>query len=66
MSTFLTYYVDIAIFVLLWVVAFWFQRSGVIKLRDIDLSEMADVEREKAEILVSPVRNLPWWRKWII
>ncbi|KAJ4401143.1 hypothetical protein N0V91_008165 [Didymella pomorum] len=65
-STFLTYYVDIAIFIFLWVVAFFFSRSGIVALQDVDLSEIADVEHEKAEILHSADQNLSWWRKWII
>ena len=50
MSTFLTYYIDIAIFIFLWAVAFFFSRSGIIALQDIDLSEIEDVDNEKAEI----------------
>lgn len=65
-STFLTYYVDIAIFVFLWLVAFFFSRSGVIALQDVDLSEIADVDHEKAGILHSADQNISWWRKWII
>lgn len=67
MSTFLTYYVDIAIFIFLWLVAFFFfSRSGFIALQDVDLSEIADVDHEKAEILHLTDQNLLWWRKWVI
>ena len=65
-STFLTYYVDIAIFALLWVVAFIFLRSGIVALQDVDLSEIQDVDHEKADILNSVDSNLPWWRKWVL
>jgi amino acid transporter len=65
-STFLTYYVDIAIFALLWVVAFFFSRSGIVALQDVDLSEIEDVDREKTDILNSVESNLPWWRKWVV
>ena len=65
-STFLTYYVDIAIFIFLWVIAFFFSRSGIVALQDVDLSEIADVDHEKAAILHSVDHNLSWWRKWII
>ena len=65
-STFLTYYVDIAIFALLWVVAFLFSRSGIVALQDVDLSEIQDVDREKTDILHSVDSDLPWWRKWIV
>lgn len=66
MSTFLTYYVDIAIFILLWVIAFFFSRSGIVALHDVDLSEIGDVDHEKTEILQSADQHLSWWRKWII
>lgn len=65
-STFLTYYVDIAIFAFLWVVAFFFSRSGIVALQDVDLSEIQDVDREKTDILNSIESNLPWWRKWVV
>lgn len=65
-GTFLTYYVDIAIFIFLWVAGFCYARSGIIALQDVDLSEIADVDREKAEILHSVEENLLWWRKWVI
>jgi amino acid transporter len=65
-STFLTYYVDIAIFVLLWIVAFFFSKSGIVALQDVDLSEIQDVDREKTDLLSSIESNLPWWRKWVV
>jgi amino acid transporter len=65
-ATFLTYYVDIAIFILLWIAGFSYARGGIIALRDVDLSEIADVDHEKAEILKSAEQNLSWWRKWVI
>ncbi|KAI4644383.1 hypothetical protein J4E93_006284 [Alternaria ventricosa] len=65
-GTFLTYYVDIAIFIFLWVAGFCYARSGIIALQDVDLSEIADVDHDKAEILVSVEQNLSWWRKWVI
>ncbi|KAF3045366.1 hypothetical protein E8E11_009198 [Didymella keratinophila] len=65
-STFLTYYVDIVIFIFLWIVAFFFSRTGIFALQDVDLSEIADVDHEKTEILHSADQNLSWWRKWII
>ena len=66
MSTFLTYYVDIAIFVFLYIDAFFFSRSGIVALEDVDLSEIAAVDHEKTGILHSADQNLSWWRKWII
>jgi amino acid transporter len=65
-GTFLTYYIDIAIFILLWVAGFCYARSGIIALQDVDLSEIADVDYEKAQILNSAEQNLSWWRKWIV
>jgi amino acid transporter len=65
-GTFLTYYIDIAIFILLWVARFCYARSGIIALQDVDLSEIADVDYEKAQILNSAEQNLSWWRKWIV
>jgi len=65
-GTFLTYYVDIAIFIFLWVAGFCYARSGIIALQDVDLSEIADVDHDKAEILVSVEQTLSWWRKWVI
>ncbi|RYN27113.1 Arginine permease [Alternaria tenuissima] len=65
-GTFLTYYIDIAIFIFLWVAGFCYARSGIIALQDVDLSEIADVDHEKAQILNSAEQNLSWWRKWIV
>jgi amino acid transporter len=65
-GTFLTYYIDIAIFIFLWVAGFCYARSGIIALQDVDLSEIADVDYEKAQILNSAEQNLSWWRKWIV
>jgi amino acid transporter len=65
-GTFLTYYIDIAIFIFLWVAGFCYARSGIIALQDVDLSEIADVDYEKAQILNSVEQNLSWWRKWIV
>jgi amino acid transporter len=65
-ATFLTYYIDIAIFIFLWIVGFCYARSGIIALQNVDLSEIVDVDHEKAEILKSAEQNLSWWRKWII
>ena len=57
---------DIAIFALLWVVAFIFSRSGFVALQDVDLSEIEDVDHEKTDILNSVESNLSWWRKWVL
>lgn len=65
-TTFLIYYIDIAIFIFLWGVASLFTRSGVVALEDVDLSEIADVDHEKAKNLHSADQDLSWWRKWII
>jgi amino acid transporter len=65
-ATFLTYYIDIAIFVFLWIAGFCYVRSGIIALQDVDLSEIVDVDHEKAAILDSKEENLSWWRKWIV
>ena len=65
-GTFLTYYIDIAIFAFLWVAGFCCARSGIIALQDVDLSEIADVDHEKAQILKSVEQNISWWRKWIV
>lgn len=65
-GTFLTYYIDIAIFIFLWVAGFCYARSGIIALQDVDLSEIADVDHEKTQILNSAEQNLSWWRKWIV
>lgn len=65
-GTFLTYYIDIAIFIFLWVAGFCYARSGIIALQDVDLSEIADVDHEKAQISNSAEQNLSWWRKWIV
>ncbi|KNG44681.1 amino acid permease [Stemphylium lycopersici] len=65
-SSFLTYYIDIAIFIFLWIAGFCYARSGIIALKDVDLSEIAEVDHEKAEILKSAEQNLSWWRKWIL
>ncbi|USP82159.1 hypothetical protein yc1106_09433 [Curvularia clavata] len=64
-GTFLTYYIDIAIFVFLWVAGFCYARSGIIALQDVDLSEITDVDHDKTLILNSTEQNLCWWRKWI-
>jgi amino acid transporter len=65
-ATFLTYYIDIAIFIFLWIAGFCYARSGIIALQDVDLSEIVDVDHEKAAILDSKEQNLSWWRKWIV
>jgi amino acid transporter len=65
-STFLTYYIDIAIFIFVWVIAFCFSRSGIIALHDIDLSEIHDVDREKVKISALPGGNVSWWHKWVV
>jgi amino acid transporter len=65
-GTFLTYYIDIAIFIFLWAAGVCYARSGIIALQDVDLSEITDVDHEKAEIVHSVEQNLSWWRRWII
>jgi amino acid transporter len=65
-AAFLTYYVDIVIFIFLWTAGFCCARSGIIALQDVDLSDIADVDHEKEEISNSAEQNLSWWRKWVV
>ncbi|KAI1621839.1 amino acid permease [Exophiala viscosa] len=64
-SAFITYYIDIAIFIFLWAVAWLFYRTKPLKLSQIDLSEIEQIEREKE--LEQVERDLrSWWRLYII
>ncbi|KAL6250486.1 hypothetical protein RBB50_002788 [Rhinocladiella similis] len=59
-DSFLVSYIGIPIFLFLWACAFLFFRSGIIPLREIDLSEIEIIEREKE--LRPAEKKLPWYR----
>ncbi|KAK4494375.1 hypothetical protein PRZ48_014673 [Zasmidium cellare] len=67
-SSFLTYYIDIAIFIGLWALAWAVFRTKFISLKEMDLSEIYLIEYEKEQEpdkqLTEP--RMAWWRRWII
>ncbi|KAE9968107.1 hypothetical protein BLS_006015 [Venturia inaequalis] len=68
-STFLTYYIDIAIFIFLWAASWVFLRGKMVALRDMDFSEMCIIEqmaREEKEFDAVDSERLAWWRRWLI
>lgn len=67
-STFLTYYIDIAIFIFLWAVAWMFTRSGFVSLEAMDLSEIVEVEAEMDAYRAREADKVAssWWRRWLI
>ncbi|KIV93012.1 hypothetical protein PV10_04257 [Exophiala mesophila] len=66
-SSFLTCYIDIAIFIFLWAVSWFYFRGGILKLSEVDLSEIhkIDVEKETLSLKKDPELS-SWWRKYII
>ncbi|KAI5358969.1 putative glycoside hydrolase, family 3, amino acid permease/ SLC12A domain-containing protein [Septoria linicola] len=69
-SSCLTYYIDIAIFISLWMVSLFFFRAKPVSLSDTDLSEIYLIEQERSEakqmaILEEGFRD-SWWRRWLI
>ncbi|KAF2206285.1 hypothetical protein CERZMDRAFT_115817 [Cercospora zeae-maydis SCOH1-5] len=68
-SSFLTSYIDIAIFIGLWLIAFVKFRDRPISLSAMDLSEIHLIEKEKLARQTSDmavVTPASWWRKWIV
>ncbi|KAF7197505.1 Proline-specific permease [Pseudocercospora fuligena] len=70
-SGFLTYYIDIAIFIFLWATAWIIFRAKLVSLFDMDLSEIHLIEREREdEKQATSMHSVPqlssWWRKWLI
>lgn len=68
MSTFLTYYIDIAIFAGLWLTSWAFMRDRPVSLAEMGLSEIHVIERENLERRVddgTDVKGRSWWRKML-
>ncbi|KAF2166032.1 hypothetical protein M409DRAFT_66925 [Zasmidium cellare ATCC 36951] len=67
-SSFLTYYIDIAIFIVLWALAWAVFRTKAVSLKEMDLSEIYVIEQEKEQEVDMSVGEprMAWWRKWII
>ncbi|CAK1367575.1 unnamed protein product [Cercospora beticola] len=68
-SSFLTYYIDIAIFIGLWLLALLVFRDGPISLSAMDLSEIHLIEREKLvqeSNAEDAVNSASWWRRWVV
>ncbi|EME81274.1 uncharacterized protein MYCFIDRAFT_140266 [Pseudocercospora fijiensis CIRAD86] len=70
-TAFLTYYIDIAIFIFLWACALLIFRAKPVSLHNMDLSEIHLIEREREdEKQAAGMHSVPqlssWWRKWLI
>ncbi|KAH8896908.1 hypothetical protein GQ53DRAFT_819159 [Thozetella sp. PMI_491] len=59
-NSFLTYYIGIPIFLVLWAISWFILRDRIISLRQIDLSEIEVIERERES--KPEEKKLPWYR----
>lgn len=64
--SFITFYIDIAIFIALWAAGFIFFRSKIVSTSEMDLSEIVVIDRER-EIIESVIKEEKGkWYKWIM
>ncbi|OKL59901.1 hypothetical protein UA08_04539 [Talaromyces atroroseus] len=59
-SSFLASYIGLPIFFAMWGIAWYFLRSGIIPLRELDFSELDQIEMEKE--LAPEEKKLRWYR----
>ena len=51
----------------LWAVSWFYFRGGILKLSEVDLSEIHKIDVEKETLLLKKDPELSsWWRKYII
>ncbi|CAO2658293.1 Nn.00g060160.m01.CDS01 [Neocucurbitaria sp. VM-36] len=68
-SSFLTYYIDIAIFIFLWSVSWLCFKENPVSLKNMDLLEIHLIEQESEEekqLAAGKLEKVSWWRKWVI